>query len=60
MNQERIAEIDRRIEELDKLLSHSRNVDGSSLAAQGEKQYWEDRRDERRLLIEERKRLRPN
>jgi len=60
MNQERIREIDGRIEELDKLLRHSRNIDGSSLAAQGEKQYWADRREERRLLLAERKMLMPN
>jgi hypothetical protein len=60
MTQERIREIDTRIEELEKLLSRSRNVTGSSLAEQGERQYWEDRKEELRLLIEERKRLKPN
>jgi|HubBroStandDraft_1064217.scaffolds.fasta_scaffold82478_3 hypothetical protein len=60
MNQERIRELDDRMKVLDALLSQSRNIDGSSPVAQGEKQYWEDRREEHQLLLAERKRLMPN
>jgi hypothetical protein len=60
MNDERIREIDNRVRELDELLKRSRIVAGESDSEQGERQYWADRREERRLLLEERKRLAAN
>ena len=60
MSEVRIGEIDKRLSELEELLKRSRVVTGDTDAERGERQYWQDRRDERRLLIEERNRLRPN
>jgi hypothetical protein len=60
---DRIPEIDRRVGELDALLgknvqnSIANDVNNPLLSSESEMQYWQDRREERRLLLEERQRL---
>jgi hypothetical protein len=54
--EERINEIHRRIEELDILLAQyvePTSADNPKVVNAGELEYWSDRRDERRLLLEE-------
>lgn len=61
--EERIREIDNRVEELDALIGKNiqntiaNDVNSPSVVSESELQYWADRREERRLLLQERQRL---
>lgn len=61
--EERIRGIDSRVDELDALIGKNiqstiaNDVNNPALVSESELQYWADRREERRLLLEEKQRL---
>jgi hypothetical protein len=55
-NEERINEIHRRVEELDVLPAQyvvPTSADNPKVVSAGELEYWSDRREERKLLLDE-------
>jgi hypothetical protein len=62
-NEDRICEIDRRLQELDALLAKyidatiSNDVNNPRLMGESELQFWTDRRQEREMLLTLRDRL---